>query len=220
MNYLKEYRLSANMNQAQLAEKLCVTQACVSRWEHGIAYPEVETAKKISKLLGIPFDLIFNLPSHVESHTLPVYDSITADGMSRSSSKAGSLLELSEREMKMLLPRSDQKLVKSGKERQLVLEPERFFGFYYNESDMFPYIMKDSLNVIFSTTNLYPNAMLLVSLDGKDASIVRLVDGESDIVVITNNNPVQYRHFRVSDLTDGNLKIHGVVVQSRTNYLF
>lgn len=220
MNYLKEYRLSANMNQAQLAEKLCVTQACISRWEHGLAYPEVETAKKISKILSIPFDLIFNQPNHIDSHTLPVYDSMTVDGIPRNCTKAGCLLELSDREMKMLLPRSDQKLVKTGKERQLILEPERFFGFYCSDSNMHPYIMKDSLNVIFATSTLYPNAMHLVSMDGKDANIVRMVDGDADIVLITDNNPVQYRHFRLTDLSDGTLKVHGVIVQSRNNYLY
>ncbi len=219
MNYLKEYRLNANMNQAQLAEKLCVTQACVSRWEHKVAYPEVETAKKISKLLNIPFDLIFDQPNHIDYHTLPVYDSMTVDGLPRNCTKAGCLLELSDREMKMLLPRNEQKLVKTGKEQQLVLEPERFYGFYNGDANMHPDIMKDSLNVIFATTNLYPNAMHLVSMDGKEANIVRLVDGDGDIVLITNNNPVRYRHFRLTDLSDGTLKIHGVIVQSRNNYL-
>lgn len=220
MNYLKEYRLSANMNQAQLAERLNVTQACISRWEHGVAYPEVDTAKKISKILGIPFDLIFNHGSLTDPHTLPIYEAITADGVTRTCTKAGCLLQISEREMRMLVPRKEQRLSKEGKDQHLILEPDRFFGYYCSASNMNPLIMKDSINIIFRTTIIYPNAVQLVSLDGEDASFARMVDGDVDIVAITNGNPMTYRHFRSSDIAEGNLKIHGVVVQTRVNFLY
>lgn len=222
MNYLKEYRLSANMNQAQLAEKLCVTQACISRWEHGIAYPEIDTAKKISKILNIPFDLIFDHVSEQHVHTLPIYDSISSSGTTRACTKAGCLLELSDREMRMLLPRKEQKLVKVGKDQQQLLEPDRFFGFYYSGSDMHPHIVKDSLNVIFATTCIYPNAVQLISTDGEDAILARVVDSESDIVIITGSTDeaLQFRHFRAADIADGTLKIHGVVVESRKLFLY
>ncbi|MBO4473802.1 MAG: helix-turn-helix transcriptional regulator, partial [Clostridiales bacterium] len=60
MSYLKEYRIRAGLNQKQLAKLLNVSQACISRWEHGTVYPEIETAKQISAILHMPFHLIFD----------------------------------------------------------------------------------------------------------------------------------------------------------------
>ena len=62
MKKIKEYRIRANLSQGQLAEKLSVKQSAVSQWERGFAYPEINTAKKLSEILNIPFDQIYDCP--------------------------------------------------------------------------------------------------------------------------------------------------------------
>lgn len=216
MSYIREYRMSANLNQAQLAERLNVSQPCISRWEHGSAYPEAETAKRMSEILNMPFELIYDHKKDPDPHPLPIYDIIPADGPRRKCTKAGALLLLSEREMAMLTPRakvSETENAPSGP------EVSRFYGFYCASSTMIPTIMPDSINVIYETQHIYSNAIHLVCIEGENAIFARLVGKDGSIVAILESASVTCRHFRSSDLKDGTLQILGVVVQTRNQFL-
>lgn len=60
LNKYREYRLRAGLTQAELAEKLDVTQCVVSMWETGRHEPSMKSLKKMSKLYGVGlFDLLF-----------------------------------------------------------------------------------------------------------------------------------------------------------------
>lgn len=50
--WIKESRETANITQAQLAEKIGVTQPYVSQWEHGTSRPSQSIIEKISAVLG------------------------------------------------------------------------------------------------------------------------------------------------------------------------
>lgn len=50
---IKELRLAAGMTQVQLAKKMNVDQAAVSRWESGETRPLRKTHKKLAKVLGV-----------------------------------------------------------------------------------------------------------------------------------------------------------------------
>ena len=216
MSYIREYRMSANLNQAQLAEKLNVSQPCISRWEHGSAYPEAETAKRMSEILNMPFELIYDNKKDPDPHPIPIYDIIPADGPRRKCTKPGSLLLLSEREMVMLTPR-----VKVSEEEETPSRPEvsRFYGFYCSTPSMIPTIMPESINVIYETQNIYSNAIHLICIEGENAIFARLVRNDGNIVAIIESSTATCRHFRSSDLKDGTLQILGVVVQSRNQFL-
>ena len=47
-------RKSNNMTQAELGAKLNVTFQAVSKWEHGMSYPDFETVSKMAKIFGVP----------------------------------------------------------------------------------------------------------------------------------------------------------------------
>lgn len=53
---VKRIREERGMTQQSLAEKLYVTRQAVSRWECGARYPDLLTAKKISKILNVSLD--------------------------------------------------------------------------------------------------------------------------------------------------------------------
>ena len=53
---LQHLRKQHNMTQEQLAEKLYVTRAAVSKWESGKGYPNIESLKAISSLFAISID--------------------------------------------------------------------------------------------------------------------------------------------------------------------
>ena len=53
---LQHLRKQNNMTQEQLAEKLYVSRAAVSKWESGKGYPNIESLKAISKLFSVSID--------------------------------------------------------------------------------------------------------------------------------------------------------------------
>lgn len=52
---LKVLRVSSNMTQAEVAEKLSISPSTWSKWENGKSYPDVMEIKKIEKLFNIGY---------------------------------------------------------------------------------------------------------------------------------------------------------------------
>ena len=52
---LKVLRVSANMTQAEVAEKLSIAPSTWSKWENGKSYPNVVEIKKIESLFNIGY---------------------------------------------------------------------------------------------------------------------------------------------------------------------
>jgi len=57
---IKNLRLSNNMTQEKLAEKLSVTRQTVSCWENGKSEPDIETLMKLSKIFDININELLN----------------------------------------------------------------------------------------------------------------------------------------------------------------
>ncbi len=57
---LKRIRKEHNLSQEELAEKLNVTRQAVSKWESGLAYPEMDKIMAICKLFEINIDDLLN----------------------------------------------------------------------------------------------------------------------------------------------------------------
>lgn len=50
---IKEYRLSCNMTQKELGEKINVSDKAVSKWERGICFPDISMLEPLAEALGI-----------------------------------------------------------------------------------------------------------------------------------------------------------------------
>lgn len=55
---LVDLRKKKNMTQKELAEKLCITPAAVSKWEHGQHYPDITLIPKIAEILDVSCDTL------------------------------------------------------------------------------------------------------------------------------------------------------------------
>jgi transcriptional regulator with XRE-family HTH domain len=55
---LKEIRENAGLSQEQFAEKLAVSRQAVSKWEHGVAMPDIENLMYISNIFNVSLDTI------------------------------------------------------------------------------------------------------------------------------------------------------------------
>lgn len=57
---IAQKRKELNMTQVQLAEKMCVTDKAVSKWERNLSCPDVNSLSTLSKALEIPVDELLN----------------------------------------------------------------------------------------------------------------------------------------------------------------
>jgi len=56
MSYLKQLHIQNRLTQNELAAKLYITRATVSKWEHGTAYPTIEQLLDLSTVLNVDVD--------------------------------------------------------------------------------------------------------------------------------------------------------------------
>lgn len=52
-------RVNAKLNQREFANKIGVSLATITNWEHGKTEPDSTQLRTISRLSGIPMDFIF-----------------------------------------------------------------------------------------------------------------------------------------------------------------
>lgn len=66
---VKTLRLSYNLNQVQLAEKLKVTKQTVSNWENNNILPSVEMLVSIAKFFSVSTDYLLELDNRIYLET-------------------------------------------------------------------------------------------------------------------------------------------------------
>lgn len=64
---LAELRKQNNMTQADLAEKMCVTDKAVSKWERDISCPNIETIQKLADFFNTPVNELLSAKSSSEN---------------------------------------------------------------------------------------------------------------------------------------------------------
>ena len=51
--FIAGIRKEKKMTQAELAEKIHVTDKAISRWERGLGFPDIQTLEPLAQVLGI-----------------------------------------------------------------------------------------------------------------------------------------------------------------------
>lgn len=79
---LRKLRRGADMTQEQLAQKLCVSDQVVSRWETAVTYPDIELLPAIARLFDITVDELLGAKKAEDDGTAPkeVIDALSAIG--------------------------------------------------------------------------------------------------------------------------------------------
>lgn len=60
-NRLRTFREKNNITQAQIADKLGITQGAVSQWEAGATNPSIATISKLAAILGCSIDELLGI---------------------------------------------------------------------------------------------------------------------------------------------------------------
>ncbi len=71
---IKHLRRSKNLTHDDVATTLGVSYQAVSRWENGLAYPDIEQLPNLAVLFGVTMDELFGMDELSESQTEERYD--------------------------------------------------------------------------------------------------------------------------------------------------
>lgn len=68
-NIIFELRKERGWTQGMLAEKLCISPQCISKWECGIGYPDVTLFPLIAELFGVDIGILFGQSKEKNENT-------------------------------------------------------------------------------------------------------------------------------------------------------
>lgn len=80
-NFIMQNRKAKKLTQKQLADKLCVTDRAISRWERGVGTPDISLLIKLGKILEVSVNEIL-LGEKIENVTKEQSDKILIDSIS------------------------------------------------------------------------------------------------------------------------------------------
>ena len=70
---IKRLRQQKDMTQEQLAQLLCVSSAAVSKWENGLALPDITLLPKLANFFGVSTDELLDLNTSENKEELKKY---------------------------------------------------------------------------------------------------------------------------------------------------
>ena len=80
-NFIRQNRNAKKLTQKQLADKLCVTDRAVSRWERGVGTPDISLLVSLGEILGVSVNEIL-LGEKIDNITKEQSDKILIDSIS------------------------------------------------------------------------------------------------------------------------------------------
>ena len=70
---IRKYRRKRDITQERYAKYLNVSPQAVSRWETGVAYPDITTIPAIADFLGISTDTLFGVEESEREKQIQIY---------------------------------------------------------------------------------------------------------------------------------------------------
>lgn len=64
---IAKLRKENNMTQMDLAEKMCVTDKAVSKWERDISCPDIKTINKLAEIFNVDINILLNTKVNTKS---------------------------------------------------------------------------------------------------------------------------------------------------------
>ena len=67
---IQEMRKQEGMTQAELAERMGVTDKAVSKWERDISFPDINTIPKLAEIFNVSVDELMQVKTNAKKNTL------------------------------------------------------------------------------------------------------------------------------------------------------
>ena len=70
---IKDYRTKNGVSLRQVADALGISPQAVSKWEHGLTYPDITMIPDIARLLGVSVASLFGEEPHAPDECWSIY---------------------------------------------------------------------------------------------------------------------------------------------------
>ena len=152
MNKYRQLRKERNLSQANLAERLGVSQTAVSQWETDKNYPDINTIKQLADIYSVTTDYLLGVDSSrlKKDNEIVVYTRVPAG------------VEWANIEERAGYEELGVKMLENGK---------TYVGFKVSDDEMAPVFLKDDVLIIEVRDNCEDCEIALVQVSGYDAEI-------------------------------------------------
>lgn len=152
MNKYRQLRKERNLSQANLAERLGVSQTAVSQWETDKNYPDINTIKQLADIYSVTTDYLLGVDSSrlKKDNEIVVYTRVPAG------------VEWANIEERAGYEELGVKMLENGK---------TYVGFKVSDDDMAPVFLKDDVLIVEVRDNCEDGEIALVQVSGYDAEI-------------------------------------------------
>ena len=152
MNKYRQLRKERNLSQANLAERLGVSQTAVSQWETDKNYPDINTIKQLADIYSVTTDYLLGVDSSrlKKDNEIVVYTRVPAG------------VEWANIEERAGYEELGVKMLENGK---------TYVGFKVSDDEMAPVFLKDDVLIIEVRDNCEDSEIALVQVSGYDAEI-------------------------------------------------
>lgn len=152
MNKYRQLRKEHNLSQANLAERLGVSQTAVSQWETDKNYPDINTIKQLADIYSVTTDYLLGVDSSrlKKDNEIVVYTRVPAG------------VEWANIEERAGYEELGVKMLENGK---------TYVGFKVSDDEMAPVFLKDDVLIVEVRDNCEDGEIALVQVSGYDAEI-------------------------------------------------
>ena len=152
MNKYRQLRKERNLSQANLAERLGVSQTAVSQWETDKNHPDINTIKQLADIYSVTTDYLLGVDSSrlKKDNEIVVYTRVPAG------------VEWANIEERAGYEELGVKMLENGK---------TYVGFKVSDDEMAPVFLKDDVLIIEVRDNCEDGEIALVQVSGYDAEI-------------------------------------------------
>lgn len=203
MSTIKAQRIRLGLTQKEVAQKLGVTEATVSRWESGeIANMRRDKIMKLSELLQLSPSIIMDLPDkkHPESNKHPGYIRIPVLGRVA----AGVPIEQIED-------------IEDYEDIRAPADAEKdYFALRIRGDSMQPLIQDGSVVIVHKQEDAETGEIVIATVNGDDATCKRLKKYAEGIMLLSINPAYDPMVFDRNDSRNLPVKIMGKVIEVRT----
>ena len=198
MNRLKDARKAVGMTQAEVAERIGITQNAYSYWENGKVKIDNESLAKLAALFGVTIDYLMGIAETADPGfvLIPVLGSIPAGVPLEAIEDIIDYEELS------------KTLLTGGKE---------YFALQVKGDSMYPEFLHGDTVIVRKTPVCESGNVCVVYVNGYDATLkrVRLNEGEHSMTLVPVNPAYPPRTYSADEIASLPVTIAGVVVELR-----
>jgi len=197
MNKYRQLRKERNLSQANLAERLGVSQTAVSQWETGKNYPDINTIKVLAEIYSVTTDYLLGVDSNrlKKDNEITVYTRVPAGiPWANIDDRAG---------YEELGPSWFQ-------------DGRNYVGYKITTGEMNPVFMRNDILIMEDTDNCDDGDYCLVQISGYDAELKQVYHQDQGLIIqpVVPGRPA---HF-YTGLGKDRARIVAVARQVRRNY--